>query len=174
VLTFSGGSAITALLNPSAPFSTSPYPIVPAGSVDNYGVYASGLVSGYGSAVVNGAYRSLTLDLTGGSAANNSAPNAVNMLFTSGHLEWGAVATIGSTGDSSSLVNVSGLDTSSALVSFDGTTLILPVTLHTTGANRVEDWTGTIVATLVPEPSSMALTIAGLGLLAWRNRVRRA
>lgn len=173
VLTFSGGSAITALLNPSAPFSTTPYPTVPPGSVDNYGVFASGLVNGVGLVLgMNGAYRSMTLDLNGGTATDGLAPSTVNMVFTAGHLEWGAIVSPNTPfGGTSSLVNVGGLDTSAANVSFDGTTLILPVQLHTTGSNRYEDWSGVIVA-VVPEPSSMALAVMGVGLLAWRKRVR--
>jgi len=162
VLTFAGGSAITALLNPGGPFSTAPYDSPPGG--DNYGVYANGLAPfPYGLVTVNGAYRFLTLDL-GGTATPGAAPTELTLTFTGGQVDWGAETAAGPFGGTSSLVGVSGPDTSQLAVEFDGSTLTLPVMLHTTGSNRTEDWLGTIVA-VVPEPSSLALAVVGLGLV---------
>lgn len=174
VLTFSGGSTITAFLNPNSPFSTAPY----AGSgTDNYGVLAQGVVPGYGFAVINGAYRDLTLDITAGTATDLVAPAGLTFTFTGGSkLEYGLTLN-GSPqlplSGVSLLAGVNGLDTSASPVAFNGTTLLLPVQLHTTGSNRYEDYYGTIVATLVPEPSSLALF--GVGLLSLMGaRFRRA
>lgn len=162
VITFTGGGGITALLNPLTPFSTSPYP--PAGGVDNYGVIAQGIVPGYGFAVVEGAYRDLTLDITAGTATDGAAPAGMTLAFIgASKLDYGL--TVGGNpfgGGTSALNGVGGANTSASLVSFDGTTLSLPVTFLTTGSNRGESWTGTIVA-VVPEPSSLALL--GVGLL---------
>jgi hypothetical protein len=175
VLTFLGGGSLTASLNSPAspPFSTSPNPVT--GGIDNYGVFGSGLVSGVGLVLgLNGAYRSLVLDITSGTAANGTAPSGVNLAFTGGNLDWGAIISPSTpAGGTSSMVGVSGVDTSSSLVSFDGTTLILPVQLHTLGSNRFEDWTGQIVA-VIPEPSSVTLALVGLGLYVARARARRA
>jgi hypothetical protein len=172
VLTFSGGCAITALVNPAGPFSTAPAPYPPGG--DNYGVYANGLAPfPYGLVTVNGAYRFLTLDLTTGTATHGSAPAGVTLSFTGGQIDWGAMTGAGPFGGSSSMAGVNGPDMSQIAVSFDGTTLTLPVMFHTTGSNRTEDWLGTIVA-VVPEPSSLALALAGLAVLAARRARRGA
>ena len=174
VLTFTGGSVITAVLNPLTPFSTFPNP--GAGGVDNYGVFGSGLVSGVGLVLqLNGAYRSLSLDITSGTAANGVAPTGMNMAFTGGQLSWGAVVAPNTpAGGNSSMVGITGLNTDANLASLSlgtglfGDTLTLPVTFHTIGSNRFEDWTGTIVA-VVPEPSTLALTgLALSAFAAWR------
>lgn len=172
LLTLTGGSAITALLNPLTPFSTFPNPAT--GGIDNYGAFGSGLVTGVGLVTqLNAAYRSLTLNLNG-ALVNGAAPSAVNISFSSGVLDWGAIVAPSTPfGGSSSMIGVSGLNTASGLVSLSpgtsyGSTLVLPVTFHTVGSNRFEDWTGTIVA-VVPEPSSMALAGLALGVFAiWR------
>lgn len=172
VLTFAGGSAITAALNPAAPFSTFPNP--GTGGVDNYGGFASGLVTGVGLVLqLNASYRSLTLDITGGTATDGAAASGMNLAFTDGHLDWGAIVSPTTPyGGTSSMVEVAGANTSAGLVSFDGTTLTLPITLHTTGSNRYEDWVGSLVAVVVPEPSSLALALVGFGLLAANARAR--
>jgi len=174
-ITFLGGGSLIASLNTPAlpPFSTVPNP--GTGGTDNYGVFGSGLVSGVGLVLgLNGAYRSLVLDITSGTAVNGSAPSGVNLAFTAGHLDWGAVISPSTpAGGTSSMVGVNGADTSGSLVSFDGTTLILPVQLHTIGSNRFEDWAGQIVA-VIPEPSLLALALVGLGLFAARARARRS
>ncbi|MCC6820682.1 MAG: PEP-CTERM sorting domain-containing protein [Verrucomicrobia subdivision 3 bacterium] len=174
VFTFTGSSAITALLNPANPFSTAPYPN--NGLVDNYGVHASGLVTGVGLVLsLDGAYRSLTLDITSGTAANGAAASGMNLAFTSGTLTFGAIVSPNIPyGGSSDLIGVNGANTSAGLVSWDGTTLTLPIQLHTIGSNRYEDWSGTIVATVVPEPSALALLGVGLmGLVGVQFRRSR-
>jgi len=183
VLTFSGGSSITAVLHPLGPFSTSPLS-VPTSGLDNYGVNASGFVTGLGVAVVNGIYRNLSLDITAGSVTSGLAPSGTTLTFTgTSKLDYGILLNgspyppVG--GGSSSLLNVSGANTASALVALDsgtgyGSTLVLPVTFHTIGSNRFEDWTGTLIA-VVPEPSSLGLFALGLtSLLAIRNRKVRS
>lgn len=173
VLTLGGGSSITAVLNPLSPFSTTPFP--PASGTDNYGPFAQGFVTGYGIVTVNGAYRSLSLDITAGSVTSGAAPVGMTLAFTGGKLDWGATTGLGPTGGTSSLVGVSGANTSALLASLDagtgyGSTLILPVTFHTTGSNRAEDWTGTLVA-VIPEPSAMAMLTMGLvAFLGCRSR----
>jgi hypothetical protein len=165
VLTFSGGSAITAIANPNAPFSTAPY--VGSGT-DNYGVLAQGVVAGFGPAVINAAYRNLTLDITAGTATDLAAPSGLTFTFTgASKLDYGLTlngAPQLPLSGTSLLAGVNGLDTTASPVAFNGTTLLIPVQLHTTGSNRYEDYYGTIVATLVPEPSSLALL--GVGLLS--------
>lgn len=173
ILTFSGGSAITAILNPTGPYTTAPNPI--GSEQGNYGVKAVGFVTGYGLTTINGVYRDLVLDITSGTAQNGLAPAGNNLSFTAGALDYGVGNPTPLTAGTSSLVGVTGPGTSSSLVSFDGTTLILPVTFHTTGSNRYEDWSGTIVATVaVPEPSALALLGVGLmGLVGVQFRRSR-
>jgi len=169
VLTFTGGSAITANLNALGPFSTVPFPSTPGG--DAYGPTATGFVTGYGLVTVNAAYRNLTFDITAGTAAYGVAPSAsgITFQFTAGNLDWGATTGLGPTGGTSSLIGVNGLDTSSRSVilspsALPGDVLILPVSVHTIGSNRNEYWEGTLVA-VIPEPSSAALV--GLGFLGF-------
>lgn len=161
VITFTGGGGITALLNPLTPFTTNPYP--PAGGTDNYGVIAQGIVTGFGFAIIEGAYRDLTLDITAGTATDGAAPAGMTLGFVgASKLDYGIMLNGNPFQGATSTLNGSGANTSASLVSFDGTTLSLPVTFLTTGSNRSESWTGTIVA-VVPEPSSLALL--GVGLL---------
>jgi hypothetical protein len=175
VLSFSGGSSIVGLVNPAGPFSTSPYPGGPYAG--NYGMTSGpSFVPPYGIVTVNGTYTGLTLDLTAGSVQNGSASSGLIATWTAGNLLWGAATSAyGPQGGSSSLVGVTGPDTSASLVSWDGTTLTLPVTFHTTGSNRYEDWSGTLVATVVvPEPTSLGLALLGLGLLAAKKGRRNS
>jgi hypothetical protein len=168
VFTFTGGSAITGLNNPAGPFSSVPYPGGPWAG--NYGVTAGPtFIPGYNFVLINGVYTGMVLDLVGGTAQNGVAPTGVTDTWTAGTLVWGAAnATVPAgpytpiAGGASSMAGVSGPNTSAALASFDGYTLTLPITFHTTGSNRFEDWTGQIVA-IIPEPSTLVL--AGLGLL---------
>ncbi len=176
VLTFAPGSSITALLNTPAapPFSTFPHADVPAGSVDNYGVFAAGVINGL-NVELNGAYRTLTLDITSGTASSGAAPSGMTLAFTAGHLEWGAVQTPSTPlqDGSSSLVGVTGANTASGLVTLtsDGV-LTLPVQFATTGANRTEQWTGVIVAA-VPEPASGVLLLLAAGVFCFKRRKAR-
>jgi len=174
VLTFTGGSAINALLNTAAnpPFSTTPNP--GTAGIDNYGVFGSGLVTGVGLVLgLNGAYRSLTLDITSGTITSGSSPAGLTLGFTSGYLDWGAIVSPNTPfGGTSTMVGVNATDTAAGLALFDGTTLTLPIQLHTLGSNRFEDWNGTLVA-VIPEPSSVAFAVLGCGLLAASRRWRR-
>lgn len=177
VWTFSGGSAITGNLNPSAPFSHAPWPVSSI-TTENYGLTISGLTTIAGPVTLNADYGDLTLDITGGTATAGS-PTTMGMQFTAGKLDWGAAGPLLGlgTGGNSSLVGVSGANASAGVVGWNGTTLTLPILLNTVGSNRTEQWVGTIVAAnavLIPEPSTVALTLVGLGLLAGTRRARRA
>lgn len=169
VLTFTGGSAITGLLNPANPFT-------PAGSgIDNYGVGASGFVPGFGVATISGAYRDFTLDITAGTAQNGLAAAGMNLSLTAGKLDYS-----GSLSGTASLVGNSDANTSAGLVSLAAAgnleTLSLPVRFQITGSNRIQVWDGTLVAiATVPEPSSLAVFAVGLAGCAchvWRRRAR--
>ena len=197
-LTFSGGSAITAGLNSTPfflpnvhPFPLTPVPYGPGGfspptpyGINNYGVHAAGLVSGYGACLVNGSYQGLVLDLPTGTAQNGLASSA-NLYFTAGAIESIGSAAGGTIplGDISSMIGNNGNNVSPSLVSMvlsagiTGTysTMTLPVQFQTTGGNgRTENWVGQIVAIAqIPEPSVVALALVGLGLYAARARARR-
>ena len=172
VFTFSGGSAINALVNPSGSLTSAPHPNgVEAG---NYGVSAFGTLpapyAGLGPQSTNGVYRDIVLDLSAGTA-NNGAATAATFKFITGMLDFGA-APSGLSGDSN-LADESGDNTSASNVSWDGTTLTIPVSFTTTGGNgRTQTWSGNIVAVAVPEPSSFAM-ISLVGVVGlFRNRSR--
>jgi hypothetical protein len=154
VFTFSGGSAITAEVNPVGPFETAPNVI---GTIaGNYGVNGTGLVFPFGNVTIKGVYRNLAFDISSGTAQNGAAMAGSNFVLTSGELVWGAISQLGQTADDEEeLVSVSGSNSSASNVTWDGTTLTLPVSVQTTGSNRVENWTGTIVATLVSPPPTL-------------------
>jgi hypothetical protein len=172
VLTFTGGSLITAILNPGAPYSH--FPGAGVNGIENYGVTCPNtFVPALGAFVqVNGVYRDLSLDITAGTAQNGLAASGMTLGFTGASaLDYGILANGSPFQASTSLLNSagdSGANTSASLISLSlgtgtyGDTLTLPVSLHTTGSNRDQFWNGTLVA-VVPEPSSMALI--GLGLL---------
>ncbi|MEQ1826690.1 MAG: PEP-CTERM sorting domain-containing protein [Pirellula sp.] len=173
VLTFTGGSAISANLNPTGPYTSAPNPIgVEAG---NFGVTANGVVAGFGTVTINGVYKNLVIDITSGTAQNGVALTGATMNFSAGALDFGIANPAPLSVGTSNLQNVSGPNTSNSLVTFNGTTLTIPVAFRTTGSNRFEDWSGTIVATIVavPEPSSILLTFVGLGGITLACILRR-
>jgi hypothetical protein len=178
VLTFTGGSVITAAANPSAPFVGNPGHTT---GIENYGVLSSGLIS-IGSLSVTGSYQGLALDIPAGTAQNGSAPSGMSLSFTGGALEYSYnIPALGAPGTGTSLMQSSGgtgANTSAELVSLTtvGTTelLILPIQFQTTGGTgRVENWSGEIIAlATIPEPSTITVALLGLGLLAARVRGR--
>jgi len=165
VFTFSGGSTISLAQNPAGPFTTAPNPIgLEAG---NFGVTATGFVTGYGLAHINGVYQGLVFDITGGTAQNGVAPSSDFINLTAGTLDYGI--TLNGTpfqANSSSLVGKGGTNTTASLASFDGTVLTLPIQIASgVYANREEFYTGTIVARIVAVPEPASLTLVGAGLL---------
>lgn len=167
VLTFTGGSAITALVSSGGAFSTAPNTLDGPG---NYGVKANGFITGYGVADINGAYRNLVFDITAGTAQAGTAPSGMTLSLTAGDLDYGVYLNSSPfQAESSSLVGKGGANSSAALISLTDTTLTLPVHINTgLYSNRMEDYQGTLVA-VIPEPS--ALTLAGLGLVALVGRL---
>ncbi len=172
VLTFSGGSSITALNNPTGPFSVYPYPGGPIAG--NYGVFGGpSFIPGYNFVEVNGAYTGLSLDIGAGTAQNGMAPSGMMDLWLGGTIVYGVLNSTSPSGPFAPLTgSTSGIslspatDTSTGLVSWNGNTLVLPITFQTTGGSgRIENWSGELVASIseVPEPSTLAL--AGMGLL---------
>jgi hypothetical protein len=170
VFTFTGGSSITALVNPAGPFSTAPYVSVPGG--DNYGVIAAGnLGFPYGNSTVRAAYRHLTLDIVTGTATHGGVPTGMTFRFVGeSRLDYGVQTQfLGNTGGVTLLDGVNGTNTSPSLVSLDPatgySTLALPVRFQTTGDNnRVENWTGTITALAAPSPATLNITRNGAGV----------
>ncbi len=194
-LTFAGGSVITAGLNLYSPILPNVYPIIqsapPAGDgvtieaaapygINNYGVHASGLVPNFGACLIDGAYQGLVLDLPTGTAVHGS-PSTANLQFTAGEIHSTGYALGGAVrlGDATSLTGLNGNNASGTAVSLSTvggiSTLILPVQFQTVGSNRGELWVGQLVATaVIPEPSSIALALVGLGLFVARARARRS
>lgn len=139
VFTFSGGSSITADLNSLGPFDTTPN-VVGVTSA-SYGVQGTGAVFPIGNATIQGVYKDLVFDIVAGTAQNGSAMSAGSFQLTSGSLIWGAVTDSGPFDGVSGLVGVTGPNTSATNVTWDGTTLTIPVSVQTSGSNRVEVWT---------------------------------
>ena len=178
VLTFTGGSVITAAPNPGAPFIGNPTHTT---GIDNYGIWSSGLIS-VGSLSITGSYQGLVLDIPAGTVHNGATPSGMNLSFTGGAIEYNGFApALGGAFVGTSAMAGSGgtgANTTAGLVSLTtvGTTelLILPIQFQTTGGSgRVENWSGQIIAlATVPEPSTIAVALLGLGLLAARVRSR--
>ena len=171
VLTFSGGSTINALN--SGTYTSAPNPIgAVAGS---YGVVASGVPAPpndvLGPQTLNGVYRGIVLDLTGGTATDGAA-TAATFSFASGFLDYGT-APFDLQG-TATLATTDLANTSLSAVAWDGTTLTIPVAFTLNDDNRIQNFTGTIVATAVPEPSSFALLalVGGVGFVRTRSRNR--
>ncbi len=179
VLTFTGGSSITALLHPSAPFSTAPI-VYPPFAVENYGVTASGIVPTFGGlTTINGVYHNMVLDVTAGTAQDGLAPGAMLIKYTSGRVDAGVASPVGGFPTGADLTTIAAAsNTTPSLVSLPGayTTLTLPVLFTTTGGSgRFETWTGTIVADMVvPEPAASMLVAFGAGLLLLNRRFFRS
>jgi len=172
VFTFSSGSGIVVDTNPNGPFTTAPNPVgvIPG----NYGVTAAGVVAPFGVVTVNGVYRDLILDVTAGTAQNGLAMSGGILKFTAGQLVFGAATQFAGNLPGASNINAQGNNTAGGSVVWDGTTLTLPILFVTTGSNgRIENWNGSIVARVVPEPSSLAL-VSLLGLTAMVRRRRSA
>lgn len=175
VFTFNalGGSSITAITNSSGPYSTVPNPAGPLAG--NYGVTASGFVPvfPFGNSTINGVYRDLILDFLGGTATNGAPLSAATTIrFTQGGLVAGAATQGGNFNLTSNLAGVSGANSSIGNVTWDGTTLTIPLQFSTTGSNRQENWNGVIVAR-IPEPSSaMLMMVATIGGVLTRRRSR--
>ncbi len=177
VFTFAPGSAVS--FNNSGTYNN-PFPNInnpPLTELGNYAVTATGPVPLAGGAVLTilGVYRNLVLDINSGTAQNGGVLTAATMNFTSGLLDFSITPAAAAPG-TASLAGSNGLNTSTSLVAWDGTTLRIPVTFTTTGGTgRVENWTGTIVAA-VPEPSSIALMslVGFVGLSYATVRGRRA
>ena len=168
VLTFSGGSSITAqdngLFQPGA--------LGASGTADgNYGV----VIPSIGEF---GAYRSLIFGIVSGSVRDGAAPS-LTLTYLNGFLDYAGPATgPGQLG----FAGVVGPDSSSALarltLSDNTETLRLPFTLALSDASGLQQtFDGTIVGTrtvTVPEPSSVWLGLTGGAILvAWRTRNRK-
>jgi hypothetical protein len=167
VVTFLGGSSITALLHPAAAT------FQPIGfGVGNYGVAIPSIAE-------FGAYRNLVLDILSGSFSSGGSPT-IQLAFTSGGLDYDGPQTGAGTVP---LTGLMGPDTSAlpAMLSTIGgiETLSIPVSFSFSGANGLlQSLDGTIVAFRpVPEPSPLALGLAGgvvlFGISAFRRGSRR-
>ena len=174
VFTFTPGSAVS--FNNSGTYTSAPNVI--GSEAGNYGIVANGPVplAGGATLLVNGVYKNLVLDIIAGTTQNGATLANATMNFSAGALDFGITPAVAAPG-TASLVGSNGLNTSASLVSWNGTTLTIPVAFQTTGGTgRVENWSGTIVAsiTAVPEPSSIALMslvgFVGLSFASIRGR----
>jgi hypothetical protein len=180
-VSFSGGSSIQALLNPAStgltfhpnggdPNSVNPGTL-PWSGVDNYG----GIAFPFGVAWYS-AYRNLTLDISAGTASGAGDPaSGMTLGFTGASKSDGSGPGFG-LGFSYQVglwTVSSGVNGSAGNVTWDGTTLTIPVVLNTVSFDNgllinAETWTGQIVAVagVIPEPSSLALAALGFAALA--------
>ncbi len=182
-LTFAGGSAITALLNPASPSRNLAQPSFhPTGSdpnrtwsgLDNFGA----LCFLYDTAPIHLAYRNLVLDITAGRATIDGAPaSAMRLGFVAGQRDWSqpTVLVAGDSQPPASWPIASGTNLSPKMVtlSADGSRLTIPIVLMTRSYDLGgivtfdEIWTGTIVATTTPgdppPPPHLALSASGPG-----------
>jgi hypothetical protein len=187
-VSFSGGSSIQALLNPAStgltfhpnggdPNSVNPGTL-PWSGVDNYG----GVALPFGVPWYS-AFRDLTLDISAGTGSLAGDPAAgMTLGFTGASKSDGSGPgfALGFSYPVGLWAISSGVNGSAGNVTWDGTTLKIPVVLQTQSFNNgllinAETWTGQIVAVVgaIPEPSTLAL--AGLGLVAFAaSKLRRS
>lgn len=160
-LTFSGGSSVVALANPSGPFAPGGF------GVENYG----GQVPAF-SAVA--AARDMVFDFTAGSVTHGVAAAGTNTVTTLvGRSDYFVAP---ATSGISSFVGAVALNQSPGIVSIAESagveTLSLPLSFTYASSNGlVQTFTGTLVATRpVPEPTSALLAAAGVAIVATRRR----
>jgi len=175
LLTFSGGSSITANLSAVAPFT----PVANPG-VDNYAFFTN--VSLPASPPLAGtwnlAFRNIVFDITTGIAQDGVVPPASTMTLrtTSG---FASIETTSSGGPfPSSFANQNAFNSTVGAVSLTQAggieTLVIPFRRESGAGGTHFIFTGNITATrVVPEPSTMVL--AGLGMIGacvavWRKR----
>lgn len=166
-LTFSGGSAITAMENPLPPFN----PTTPAG-VDNYGAWTFAL----GPSSAENRLFDIVLDITTGSATSGSATTA-----TFAYLASSRVITPFVNGNTPYTLTGAQTNSSASLVQLQTVgvteTLTLPVRLFNivngtpqSGALLYTTLEGTIVASrAIPEPALVGVA-ALVGVLSLRKR----
>ncbi|HAC93031.1 MAG TPA: hypothetical protein DCF63_20730 [Planctomycetaceae bacterium] len=110
------------------------------------------------------------MDFVAGTAQNGFAPAAGLVKFNAGQILFAASNPAPLAGGTSNVSTANSADTTAGLVTWNGTTLTLPVAFATTGQNRAEQWNGVIVAT-IPEPSSIALlSLVGMIGCVYRRR----
>ncbi len=151
----------------------------PWSGVDNFGTLSLPFANSWFDA-----YRDLTLDITAGTASAGGDPaSATSLFFTSGHDDMsGPAFGLGLTapvvgGAFGGWPKAGGPNGSGGNVTWDGTTLTIPVKLVTESWNLNglfidQTWNGQIVA-VVPEPNSLALAGLGLATLAMLRSGRR-
>ena len=167
VLTFSEGSVITGGANPAGPF----VPATNGFTVENYGFSIPSIAA-------TAAFRNLVIDMEGGTAQDGVASRAV-VFFKGGVMDYDTPPTSSGGFGVGQIpyLNAGGRNSSVGLVSittFEGIeTLSIPVVFSATISTPsvISTFTGTLVATrAVPEPASIAFSLAGLGLALVRRR----